>query len=145
MATADALPALIEDVDLVLDCADNFPSRHAINAACVKARRQLLSAAAIRQEGLLLALAPGRPGQACYDCVFPQLPGQSAGEMCEEAGVLGPSVGLVASLQASQAITILLGQGQFNWLWRWDARAAELAPLSLQPDPQCPVCATTSE
>ena len=134
-----ALPALLADCDLVLDCCDNFPTRYALNAACVAARRNLLSAAAIRREGLLLALQPGQPGQACYHCVFPDCE-DSAGERCAEAGVLGPSVGVVASLQATQALEMLTGRGGGNRLWRWQAGPGTLTPAGLAADPDCTVC-----
>lgn len=139
-ATADNLPELISDADLVLDCCDNFPTRYLINTACAKRRIGLVTAAAIRLEGLLLTLLPGRTGHACYQCVFPDKADAPAAETCQDAGVLGPSVGVVASLQATQAITILIGRGEFNRLWRWDARQGEIRRLSLTPDPSCPVC-----
>ncbi len=139
-ATAENLPQLIADADLVLDCCDNFPTRYLINAACAKRRVGLVSAAAIRLEGLLLTLLPGRVDHACYQCVFPDHIHAPAAETCQDAGVLGPSVGVMASLQATQAITILTGRGDFNRLWRWDARQGEVRRLSLTPDPACPVC-----
>lgn len=143
-ADADSLPNLIGASDLVLDCSDNFPTRYAINAACVQRRIPLLSAAAIRLDGLVLALLPGRREQACYHCVFPQSPQHPSGESCQDAGVLGPSVGVVASQQASQALAILTGRGQFNRLWRWDGQTGELRVLGLRPDARCPVCAAAA-
>lgn len=144
-ASAEALPALIEDADLVLDCCDNFPTRYAINAGCVAQRKSLLTAAAIRREGLVLSLLPGREGHACYHCVFPQDADTSVGERCQDAGVLGPSVGVVASWQAAQAITILTGRGAYDRLWRWDARTGEMRNLRVPPDSQCSVCATATD
>ncbi len=139
-ATAENLPQLIAEADLVLDCCDNFPTRYLINAACAKRRVGLVTGDAIRLEGLLLALLPGRSEHACYQCVFPDNAEAPAAETCQDAGVLGPSVGVVASLQAAQAITILTGRGEFNRLWRWHARQGEVRRLSLTPDPSCPVC-----
>lgn len=139
-ATARKLPRMLEGADLVLDCCDNFPTRYLVNSACVDARVALVSAAAIRLEGLLLSLHPGTENNACYHCVFPHSPEAGSGETCQEAGVLGPSVGVMASLQATQAITILTGRGQFNRMWRWDAIGGEVRRLSLTPDTSCPVC-----
>lgn len=143
-ATDENLPQLVADADLVLDCSDNFPTRYQVNAACARRRVGLVTAAAIRLEGLVLTLMPGRTDQACYQCVFPDDPHAADAESCQDAGVLGPSVGVVASLQSTQAITILTGRGEFNRLWRWDARQGEIRRLSLTPDPACPVCGTRS-
>lgn len=139
-ATARKLPKMLEGADLVLDCCDNFPTRYLVNAACIESQTALVSAAAIRLEGLLLNLRPGTENNACYQCVFPHDPDAGGGETCQEAGVLGPSVGVMASLQATQAITILTGRGQFNRMWRWDAHSGEVRRLSLTPDTNCPAC-----
>lgn len=129
----------VRGVDVVLDCSDNFPTRFAINRACVAARRPLVSGAAIRFEGQLAVLDPAR-GTGCYACLYPDA--GEAQETCEEAGVLGPVVGVVGSRQALAAIKLLLGLGEDRGqLWIWNALTDESRRLSIRPDPNCPVCA----
>ena len=126
-------------VDVVLDCSDNFATRFAVNRACVAARRPLVSGAAIRFEGQLAVFDPARGG-GCYACLYPDA--GEAKETCEEAGVLGPAVGVVGSRQALAAIKLLLGLGDDRGrLWIWNALTDESRRLSIRPDPNCPVCA----
>lgn len=138
--TADNLPALLRDVDIVLDGSDNFPTRFAVNAACVSARKPLVSGAAIRFEGQLAVFTPGNNDSPCYRCLYPD-----AGEMqesCENAGILGPLVGVIGSLQALEAIKLLLGLGlpSAGQLLLFDALTLAWRKLRLQRDPHCPVC-----
>lgn len=127
-------------VDIVLDCSDNFATRFAVNRACVAARRPLVSGAAIRFEGQLAVFDAARGG-ACYACLYP-----SAGQMqetCEEAGILGPVVGVVGARQALAALKRLLGLGEdAGTLWVWDALTDTSRRLSIPRDPHCPVCGT---
>lgn len=126
-------------VDVVLDCSDNFATRFAVNRACVAARRPLVSGAAIRFEGQLAVFDPAR-GSGCYACLYPDA-GEPQ-ETCEEAGVLGPAVGVVGSRQALAAIKLLLGLGDDRGrLWIWNALTDESRRLSIRSDPNCPVCA----
>ncbi|MGQ0620790.1 MAG: HesA/MoeB/ThiF family protein [Panacagrimonas sp.] len=126
-------------VDVVLDCSDNFATRFAVNRACVAARRPLVSGAAIRFEGQLAVFDAAR-GSGCYACLYPDA-GEAA-ESCEEAGVLGPAVGVVGSRQALAALKLLLGLGDDRGrLWIWNALTDESRRLSIRPDPNCPVCA----
>lgn len=128
------------EADVVLDCSDNFPTRFAINAACVAARRPLVSGAALRLEGQL-AVFDLRRGGPCYACLYPQR-GNMQGERCEDAGVLGPVVGTIGTLQALAAIKLLLGLDAGSGTVRaWDAASGEWRKLTLrQPDPDCEVC-----
>lgn len=138
---AQSLPALLADVDVVLDCSDNFPTRFAVNAACVAARRPLVSGAAIRFDGQL-AVFDLRRGGPCYACLYPPAGGEVA-ETCEEAGVLGPVVGVIGAQQALAALKLLLGLGvEAGTLQIWDARTADWRRLSIARDPACPVCGT---
>ena len=137
-----ALAVAVRAADIVLDCSDNFPTRTALNAACVAARKPLVSGAAIRFEGQL-ALFDSARGSACYACLYPDLDlnGGEAQETCEEAGVLGPSVGVVGSLQALVAIKRLLGIGDdAGRLHLWDALRLSWRSLNIPKDPNCPVC-----
>lgn len=138
---AQTLSALLADVDVVLDCGDNFPTRFAVNAACVAARRPLVSGAAIRFEGQL-AVFDLRRGGPCYACLYPQTGGENT-ETCEEAGVLGPVVGVIGAQQALAALKLLLGlDGEAGVLQLWDARTAQWRRLNIPRDPTCPVCGT---
>jgi molybdopterin/thiamine biosynthesis adenylyltransferase len=133
-----ALAAAVRSADIVLDCSDNFPTRTALNAACVAARKPLVSGAAIRFEGQLALFDTAR-GSACYACLYPDT--GEAQETCEEAGVLGPSVGVVGSLQALVAIKRLLGIGDdAGRLHLWDALQLSWRSLKIPKDPHCPVC-----
>jgi molybdopterin/thiamine biosynthesis adenylyltransferase len=136
---ADAGLAAIRDADIVLDCTDNFPARYAINAACVAARKPLVSGAAIRFEGQL-AVFDAAGGGPCYRCLYAD-DGEAA-ETCEEAGILGPVVGTVGSLQALAALKWLLGlRDDAGKLHTWDARRMQWRSHTMHADPDCPVCA----
>lgn len=107
---ADSLAAAVAAVDLVLDCSDNFSTRQAVNAACVAAGKPLVSGAAIRLEGQLAVFDPRQAQSPCYHCLYGH--GSEAELTCSEAGVLGPLVGLVGSLQALEALKLLAGFGE---------------------------------
>ncbi|WP_183134827.1 molybdopterin-synthase adenylyltransferase MoeB, partial [Pseudomonas savastanoi] len=101
----DSLEAAVQAVDLVLDCSDNFATREAVNATCVAAGKPLVSGAAIRLEGQLSVFDPRRADSPCYHCLYGH--GSEAELTCSEAGVIGPLVGLVGSLQALEALKLL--------------------------------------
>lgn len=109
----DSLAAAVSAVDLVLDCSDNFSTREAVNAACVAARKPLVSGAAIRLEGQLSVFDPRRDESPCYHCLYGH--GSEAELTCSEAGVVGPLVGLVGSLQALEALKVLVGLANRWW------------------------------
>jgi molybdopterin/thiamine biosynthesis adenylyltransferase len=133
------LTEMVAAADVVLDCTDNFPTRFAINAACVRARKPLVSGAAIRFEGQLAVFDPRRADGACYACLFPSA-GEAA-EACEEAGVLGPVVGTIGSLQALAALKLLLGrEAGVNRLQLWNALDMTWRTVSVARDPACKVC-----
>lgn len=139
---AEMLNPLIAEADVVLDCSDNFPLRYAINAACVARRKPLVSAAAIRFEAQLALFDPARGGP-CYRCLYADT--GEAQERCEDAGVLGPVVGVAGSLQALIALRALLGLGEDRGrLHLWDATTLGWRTLRLAPDPDCPVCGCRS-
>lgn len=133
-------PAAVAQADVVLDCTDNFPTRFAINRACVQARKPLVSGAAIRLEGQL-AVFDLRRGGPCYACLYPDR-GETQ-ERCEDAGILGPVVGTIANLQALAALKLLLGFGEDSGrLLNWDARRMAFRSHKMTRDPECPVCGT---
>jgi molybdopterin/thiamine biosynthesis adenylyltransferase len=128
----------VDEVDVVLDCTDNFAARYAINVACVAAKKPLVSGAAIRLEGQLAVFDARRAESPCYACLYPDT--GEAEATCEEAGILGPVTGAVGSLQALVALQLLLGRGYAGELRTWDAAALEWKTRRLQRDPNCPVC-----
>jgi molybdopterin-synthase adenylyltransferase len=135
----ETLPGIVADVDLVLDCCDNFATRFAVNAACVAAGVPLVSGAAIRLEGQVTAFS-GQPGGPCYQCLYPRNGGID--ETCSTNGVLAPVVGIIGSIQATEAIKILSGLGEplFGRLLLLDAALMQWRSLRLPSDPSCPVC-----
>ncbi|HHX34368.1 MAG TPA: molybdopterin-synthase adenylyltransferase MoeB [Gammaproteobacteria bacterium] len=138
----DNLPALLQSVDLVLDCTDNFTIRGQLNAACVASHTVLVSGAAIRSEGQVSVYDPNNAQSPCYHCVFGD--GAEEGLTCSEAGVLGPLVGIIGSLQALEAMKILAGFGQplIGRLLLVDALSSRFRELKVRRDPQCSVCGT---
>lgn len=142
--TDDLLHDLAGRVDLVVDCCDNFATRFAVNRACVTAGVPLVSGAAIRLEGQVTAFS-GRPGEACYQCLYP--PDGATDDTCTANGILAPVVGIIGSLQATEAIKILSGVGTplYGRLLLLDALTMEWRSLRLRPDPACPVCSATAD
>jgi molybdopterin/thiamine biosynthesis adenylyltransferase len=133
------LAEMIGAADVVLDCTDNFPTRFAINAACVCAKKPLVSGAAIRFDGQLAVFDARRADGACYACLFPH--GGESGETCEEAGILGPVVGTIGSLQALAALKLLLGrEAGVNRLQVWNALDMTWRTVTVARDPACKVC-----
>lgn len=138
--SADTLAGVVAGVDVVLDCSDNFATREAVNAACFAQGKPLVSGAAIRLEGQLSVFDPRRDDSPCYHCLYGH--GSEAELTCSEAGVLGPVVGLVGSLQALEALKLLAGFGEplVGRLLLVDAMTTRFRELRLKRDPQCPLC-----
>ncbi|PPT99158.1 molybdopterin biosynthesis protein MoeB [Xanthomonas arboricola pv. arracaciae] len=143
--TADNVEALLKDVDVVVDGADNFPARYLLNDACVKLGKPLVYGAVQQFEGQLSVFDAGRKrGLApCYRCLFPEPPPPEFAPSCAEAGVLGVLPGVIGLLQATEAIKLLLGIGDTltGRLLSFDALAMRFREIRLPPDPHCPVCA----
>jgi molybdopterin-synthase adenylyltransferase len=141
--TPETLPELVGDVDLVVECSDNFATRFAVNAACYNAHVPLVSGAAIRLEGQVTAFS-SQPGDPCYRCLYPDE--GSIDETCTANGVLAPLVGIIGSIQATEAIKILTGLGipLFGRLLLLDAARMDWREVRLRPDPSCPVCAESA-
>jgi len=135
----------IYSADVVVDATDNFQSRFAINAACVKARTPLVSGAAIRFEGQVSVLDMQNES-ACYQCVFPDSEAESREleESCSETGILGPVTGLIGSIQATEVIKLLANVGQTlsNRLLLIDALNMEWHSVNIKKDPKCAVCSS---
>jgi len=137
----ELLDDAVAAVDLVLDCSDNFRTRFALNAACWRHRKPLVSGAAIRGEGQLLVIDPRRPDSPCYRCLYDEAQGD-AQPTCAENGVLAPLVGVIGALQALEAVKILAQYGTpaVGRLQLFDAKKLEWRSLTLRRDPDCPVC-----
>jgi len=123
--------------DAVVDATDNFASRFAINAACVREGKPLISGAVVRFEGQVTVFVPGGP---CYRCLYAE--GGGPDEACATLGVLAPAAGVIGSVQAVEAIKILLGFGRTlaGRLLLFDALNMEWREMKLRRDPACPVC-----
>jgi len=138
MAGDDWLDRHLPEVDLVLDCCDNFATRQAINAACVRHRKALVSGAAIRLDGQLAAFDLRDPDSACYACVYGD--GTDGDLACSEAGILGPVVGTIGTLQALLALHLLTGKPVAPRLRLFDGRTLSWREVAFRKDPACPVC-----
>ena len=147
--TAANVERLIADADVVIDGADNFPIRYLLNDACVKLSKPLVYGAVHRFEGQVSVFDAGRKrGDApCYRCLFPEPPPPEAAPNCAEAGVLGVLPGVIGLLQATEAIKLILGQGDplTGRLLHFDALGMRFRETRLRADPHCPVCAADQE
>lgn len=127
--------------DVVLDCSDNFATRHALNRACVKFRKPLVSGAAIRFDGQVSVFDLRRPESPCYNCLFPE--GQDAEEVrCAVMGVFAPLVGIIGATQAAEALKLVAGCGESlsGRLLLLDGLRMEWRAIALAKDPGCAVC-----
>ncbi|WP_439835999.1 HesA/MoeB/ThiF family protein [Aeromonas caviae] len=138
---AASLPEFVTEVDLVIDCCDNLATRQAINAACVAQGKPWVCAAAVGWQGQLMARTSS--DHACYACLYPL--DTKVNQSCETSGVTGPLVGVMGSLQALEALKLLLGMPSpvAGTLRRFDALTHQWQTLTLAPDPDCPVCGST--
>ncbi len=142
-ADAALLRELVARADVVLDCSDNYATRHAVNAACVQLRKPLVSGAAIRMDGQLAVYDPRLADCPCYACVFdPQA--QFEETRCATLGVFAPLVGVVGTLQACEALKLLSGTlaPASGRLLMIDGRQLSFSEVRVPRNPACPVCAT---
>jgi molybdopterin-synthase adenylyltransferase len=143
-ADAMLLDQLVAQADVVVDCCDNFTTRHAINAACVAHKKPLVSGAAIRFDGQITVYDSRDDKSPCYACVFP--PDSTFEETrCATMGVFAPLVGIVGSIQAAQALQLLSGAGKplTGRLQMLDGRSMEWNEVRLPRNPACTVCGKT--
>jgi molybdopterin/thiamine biosynthesis adenylyltransferase len=140
-AEGERLNELVKSADVVLDCSDNFATRHAINRACVDNRVPLVSGAAIRFDGQISVFDPRGETAPCYACLFP--PDQQFEEVqCSTMGVFAPLVGIIGTMQAAEALKIVarIGEPLAGRLLLLDARSMEWTCIALARNAQCPVC-----
>ena len=136
-----ALAGLVAAADVVVDCSDNFETRHAINRACVAAGKPLVSGAAIRFDGQIAVFDARDPASPCYHCLFGE--GDELEETrCATMGVFAPVVGIVGATQAAEALKLLAGAGTSlaGRLLVLDALAMRWRELTVPRDPDCTVC-----
>jgi len=136
------LPALVSDADVVLDCSDNFATRHAVNRACVAARKPLVSGAALRFDGQVAVFDRRNPASPCYHCLFGE--GDDLFETrCAVMGVFAPLVGIIGATQAAEALKLVacVGEPITGRLLLLDALTMRWREVRVPQDPGCPVCA----
>ena len=138
---AEDVDRLVAAADVVLDCSDNFATRHLLNRACVRHSRPLISGAAIRFDGQLMVFDLRRKDAPCYACLFPE-EGEVEEVQCSTMGVLAPLTGTIGAMQALEAVKLLAGAGATppGQLTLIDAKASELRSVKVRKDPGCAVC-----
>jgi len=139
--SAAEMDELARGADIVLDCSDNFATRHAVNRACVAHRKPLVSGAAIRFDAQLMVFDLRHPDAPCYACLFPE-DAEVEEVQCSQMGVLAPLTGMVGSIQAMEAIKLVVGTGDSlsGRLLLIDAHRADWRTVKVAKDPRCAVC-----
>ncbi|MFH1495552.1 MAG: molybdopterin-synthase adenylyltransferase MoeB [Pseudomonadota bacterium] len=137
----EELVHLVSQSDVVVDACDNFTTRHAVNRACVRHKKPLVSGAAIRFDGQVTVFDLRRPDSPCYHCLFPENV-EEEGERCAVMGVFAPLVGIIGATQAAEALKVLAGIGQplLGRLQLLDGLSMEWRQIRLKKDLACPVC-----
>ena len=132
---------LVKNADVVLDCSDNFATRHALNRACVAAKRPLVAGAAIRFDAQLMVFDLSKPSSPCYSCVFPE-DAEVEEVQCSTMGVFAPLTGVIGAMQAMEAIKLVAGIGATlnGKLQVFDALNAEWRSVRVAKDAACAVC-----
>jgi molybdopterin/thiamine biosynthesis adenylyltransferase len=131
---------LLSDYDIVIDGADNFPSRYLLNDAALKLGKPVIHSSIFRFEGQITVFSGN--GEPCYRCLYPEPPPPDEAPSCQEAGVLGVLPGIMGVLQATEAIKLIVGIGQplVGRLMIYDALRTKFRELKLRRDPGCPTC-----
>jgi sulfur carrier protein ThiS adenylyltransferase len=140
MLDQEDLDYYLEQVDLVIDCTDNLTTRKMINQACWQAKKPLVIGAAIRTEGQLIVVDPRQQNCACYQCLL----GENSNEQamnCQTAGVLGPVLGIIGSMQALEAVKLILGHPvTTNKIKLFDGLSASWQEFKINKQVSCSVC-----
>ncbi|CAN5321993.1 molybdopterin-synthase adenylyltransferase MoeB [soil metagenome] len=143
-AEGERLRELVGSADIVLDCSDNFATRHAINRACVEARVPLVSGAATKFDGQISVFDSRNDDSPCYACLFPPEQGFEDAN-CATMGVFAPLVGIIGATQAAEALKLIAGVGDalIGRLLLLDARSMEWSSIRVARDATCSVCSGT--
>jgi molybdopterin/thiamine biosynthesis adenylyltransferase len=142
---APLLDELLPKVDIVLDCTDNFKTRHMINAGCVKHQVPLISGSALRFDGQVSVFDPTNMASPCYACIFS--PEEQFEEVsCSTMGIFSPLVGIIGSIQAAQALQVLIrfGEPLIGRMLLWNARSTQIDQIRISRNPDCTVCGQKS-
>lgn len=141
----ERLSRLVASADVVLDCSDNFATRHAVNRACVEQRKPLVSGAAVRFDGQVSVFDLRQRDAPCYNCLFPE-DSEAEETRCAVMGVFAPLTGIIGTVQAAEALKLLAGAGVTlnGRLLLLDSLNMEWRPVRLSRDPACKVCSRAS-
>lgn len=144
-ASESRLGELVSEVDIVLDCSDNFPTRYALNRVCAASGTPLVSGAATRFEGQVSVFDFRRPGSPCYNCLYPE-DTEAEETRCAVMGVFAPLVGIIGSIQAAEALKLLarIDSTLHGRLLTLDALTMQPRVMKLARDPHCAVCGETT-
>ena len=140
-ATSVLLDDLLPSVDVVLDCTDNFSTRHLINAACVKNHTPLVSGSALKFDGQVSVFDPRNSNSPCYACIFS--PDEQFEEVsCSSMGIFAPLVGIIGAMQAAQALQLLIGFGEtlVGRMLLWNGRTTQIDEIRISRNGECSVC-----
>ena len=140
-ATSQLLDDLLPNIDIVLDCTDNFSTRHLINAACVKNFTPLVSGSALKFDGQVSVFDPRNSSSPCYACIFS--PDEQFEEVsCSSMGIFSPLVGIIGAIQAAQALQVLIGFGEplVGRMLLWNGRTTQIDQIRISRNNECSVC-----
>ena len=140
-ANSSLLDELLPSVDIVLDCTDNFSTRHLINASCVQHQKPLVSGSALRFDGQVSVFDPRNEISPCYACIFS--PEETFEEVsCATMGIFSPLVGIIGTIQAAQALQVLIqfGEPLIGRMLLWNARTTQIDQIRITRNADCPVC-----
>ncbi len=143
-ATSQLLNDLLPSIDIVLDCTDNFSTRHMINSACVKNSIPLVSGSALKFDGQVSVFDPCNPSSPCYACIFS--PDEQFEEVsCSSMGVFSPLVGIIGAIQAAQALQVLIGFGEplIGRMLLWNGLTTQIDEIRISRNSECLVCGTS--
>src|SRR6202041_708595 len=138
--TSENALEILKDYDIVVDGTDNFPTRYLVNDACVLLKKPNVYGSIFRFEGQITIF--GFPQGPCYRCLYPEPPEPGTVPSCAEGGVLGVLPGVVGTIQATEAVKLIIGQGDplIGRLLLFDALKMKFKELKLRKDPKCPLC-----
>jgi molybdopterin/thiamine biosynthesis adenylyltransferase len=141
-----ALEDAVGRADVILDCCDNFATRHAVNRACVKFKKPLVSGAGVRFDGQITVFDLRRPDSPCYECLFPE-DAEIEETRCAVMGVFAPLTGIIGTVQAAEAIKLIAcaGTSLAGRLLLLDALNMEWRSVRLSKDPECKQCSEALE